>query len=361
MRSHFRLAAVVAIAVLCSPRLAGAADSTVAVTIAAGGEKEICSGVKPVVTPESATLKLGTWRIDGEPKGDAAVRVLYKAKDTAPAGIETVTCAIGADRRVVSVTVTPKAAAAPPEGPKPMTDAGSRNPISGFSDVTYPEAFKVLFLLFVLATVLESALAILFNWRPFVETFNARAVRPVVSLTFALALVIMFNIDLVTALAKLVSGNVPPPDATGKILTAMVIAGGSAAVNNLLVGLGFRQVRTPETVTPKPPADKGWISVSITRTPAITGPVTVGIGVADAAGNVPVAASLEQSSQPGYRYFFRDPGRFPGSGGYPVRKGDVVTVRVTAAKSDGTPNPLVKTWGPNAISDGAIIDLKFDM
>jgi hypothetical protein len=361
MRSHFGLAAAVATALLFSPRIARAADSTATVTISAGDEKEICTAVKPVVTPESATLKLGTWRIDGDPKGETAVRVVYKAKDTAAAGMEAVTCAVGADKRVVTVTVIPKAGASSPEVPKPTTDAGPRNSVTGFSDLTYPEAFKALFLLFVLATVLESALAILFNWRPFVETFNARAVRPVVSLAFALMLVFLFNLDLVTALAKLVSPNVPALDATGRILTAMVIAGGSAAVNNLMVGLGFRQVRTPETVTPKPPADKGWISVSITRTPTIKGAVTIGIGVADASGNVPVVASLEQSSRRGYRYFFRDPGRFPGSGGYPVKKADVVTVRVSAAKSDGSADPLVKTWGPNAIADGAIIDLKFDM
>lgn len=214
-------------------------------------------------------------------------------------------------------------------------------------------------MLFVLATVLESALAILFNWRPFVETFNARAVRPVVSLAFALAFVYMFGLDLVTALARLIRPDVSKLEGTGKFLTAMVIAGGSAAVNNLMVGLGFRQVRTPETVILKPPADKGWISVSIVRTPAITGPVTVSIGVV-ANGEVPVVASLDKTTKPGLRYFFRDPGRFPGSGGYPVKKGDNVTVKVSAQKRDAT-DRLEKTWGPNLIADGAIIDLTFTM
>lgn len=359
MKSNFGRAAMTAL--LFFPRIGLAADATAAVAIVTGDEKEICAGVKPVVTPESAMLKLGMWRIDGDPKADATVRVLYKAKDTG-AGVEVVTCTMAADKKVVTVTVTPKTAGSTSETPKPTTDAGARNSATGFSDVTYPEAFKALFLLFVLATVLESALAIIFNWRPFVETFNARAVRPVVSLFFALMLVFLFNLDIVTALAKLVSLKVPDLDATGKILTAMVIAGGSAAVNNLMVGLGFRQVRTPETVTPKPPADKGWISVSITRTPAIKGPVTVSIGVNGGGGNVPVVASIEQTSIPSYRYFLRDPGRFPGSGGYPVKKGDLVTVRVAAAKKIADSEPeMVKTWGPHVIGDGAIIDLQFDM
>lgn len=330
------------------------------VTMNAGDEKEICAGVNPSVTPDPPTR--GILRFDPDPKGTGPVKVFYKAKDTATGVSETVICAIGQTKKTVTIAITPKpASGSVPAQNKSTTDAGTRNPVSGFSDETYPEAFKALFLLFVLAAVLESALAILFNWRPFVETFNARAVRPPVSLVFALALVYVFDLDLVTALARLIRPDVPKLDGTGHILTAMVIAGGSAAVNNLMVGLGFRQVRTPDTVAAKPPADKGWISVSIVRTPAIAGPVTVAIGVSTADGHVPVVASLGKSTRPGYRYFFRDPGRFPGSGGYPVKKGDNVSVKVSALKSDHTNTTLEKPWGPHLIADGAIIDLTFVM
>jgi hypothetical protein len=243
-------------------------------------------------------------------------------------------------------------------------DNDTRNPVSGFSTEAYPEAFKALFLLFVLAIVLEMALAILFNWRPFVETFNSRAVKPVVSLAFATALVYMFQIDLVTSLAKLISPNVSPLDDTGRILTAMVIAGGSAGVNNLMVGLGFRQQRTPEQVAPKPPADTGWISVSVVRTDKIKGPVTVAIGEAGATtGKVPVVASLEHSASGRlYRYFLRDRGRFPGSGGYAVSKDKQITVKASALKNNDPNNGVLeKTWGPHTIADGAIIDVTFTM
>ncbi|MBV8048301.1 MAG: hypothetical protein JO171_14175, partial [Paludibacterium sp.] len=185
--------------------------------------------------------------------------------------------------------------------------AAGRNPVTGFSDDASPEAFKALFLLFVLATVLESALAIVFNWRPFAETFNARAVRPVVSFFVSLGIVVVFKLDVVSGLAKLITPGVPSLDVAGTILTAMVLAGGSAAVNNLMVSLGFRQIRTPETTTPKPPLDKGWISVSVERTNAIKGPVTVGIGV-ETGGNIPVVASIDCSARPGLGYFLRDRG-----------------------------------------------------
>lgn len=277
---------------------------------------------------------------------DGQVHIFYKARDTQSAVNEILTCTADGKPAQVNIAVTP---------PK-------RSSTSGFSDEAYPEAFKALFLLFVLAVVLESALAILFNWRPFVETFNSRAVKPVVSMAFSLLLVYMFKIDLVTSLAKLISPNVPALDNTGRILTAMVIAGGSAGVNNLMVALGFRQARTPETVAPAPPANKGWISVSIVRTAAIMGPVTVAIGVADPnTQQVPVIASIDRSTRPGYRYFLRDRGRFPGSGGYAVAKGDNITVKVSALNSDNTKPPIQKTWGPHTIADGAIIDLTFTM
>jgi hypothetical protein len=140
----------------------------------------------------------------------------------------------------------------------------------------------------------------------------------------------------------------------------MVIAGGSAAVNQLMLALGFRPLRSPETVSPPPPANKGWISVSIVRTDKIRGPVTVGIGVKDANDMVPVVASLNGSTIPAYRYFLRDRGRFPGSGGYTVAKGDNITVTVSASKARGN-GTVNKTWGPNIIADGAIIDLTFEM
>jgi hypothetical protein len=255
-------------------------------------------------------------------------------------------------------TVTIDVAATAPPPASSTTNAGTRPETSGFSNRTFGDAFTVLFLLFVLAVVLESALAILFNWRPFVERLNARAVRPLVSFAVALLLVFTFDIDLVTAMVNVIRLSAESPSPWGRILTAMVIAGGSAGVNNLMVGLGFRQVRTPETAVPKPPAKHGWISVSVVRKEAV-GPVSVSIGV-PTAGKTPFVHVIRESTRPGWRYFLRDPGRFPGSGGYTVAAGSDVTVEVKA-DTNNPAAPLVKTWGPNLIGEGAIIDLTFEM
>ena len=167
-------------------------------------------------------------------------------------------------------------------------------------------------------------------------------------MAFASALVYLFKIDLVTSLAKLISPKVPALDDTGRILTAMVIAGGSAAVNNLMVGLGFRQQRTAETVAPKPPRDTGWISVSIVRTAKIKGPVTVAIGEENATSHqVPVVAA-SRGQRPGWRgYFLCDRGRFPGSGGYAVAKGTNLTVKSAQPRQTAAAN-WIKRQGPTS-------------
>jgi hypothetical protein len=335
MTRHLALGAALAAALFFTLFLTTAVEAQTAVSMWPNDEKEICSGVKATVTP---VPKFGELRTVGDANGDAPVQILYRAKHTTTVVTESLTCTVGTQKQSVSITVTPA---------------------SGFSTQAYPDAFKALFLLLVLAIFLESALAILFNWRPFVEIFNSRAVKPVVSLAFALFLVYKFRIDLISTLAKLINPTVPPLDDSGRILTAMVIAGGSSAVNNLMVGFGFRQQRTPEQMAPKPPANKGWISVSIVRSELITGPVTVAIGVEND-GQIPVVSALSHSTTPGRRFFFRDRGRFPGSGGYAVEKGANITVKASADRADGS-GKLVKDWGPEVIADGAIIDLTFTM
>jgi hypothetical protein len=242
-------------------------------------------------------------------------------------------------------------------------------PAPGFTDRTYQESFKAIFLLFVLAVVLESALAVIFNWRPFVETFNARAVRPLISFVVALVFVYLFNLDIVTSLVNAATTEQFPVSTAGAVLTALVIAGGSSGVNTLLVGLGYRQIKTPETVAPRPPPQRGWIAVNIARERAV-GTVEVFIGapaaiqVPDGAGGIhtitepPAVGTIAGASNKTlFRYFMRDFGRFPGYGGFEVTAGQQCTVKVKGI--DANNNPVEHSWGPHVVAGGAIVDLEF--
>ena len=264
----------------------------------------------------------------------------------------------------VAISIEPRPASPPSTPPAPIASQNRSDPgpAAGFPPNTYDQSLKAVFLLFALAVVLESSLAVLFNWRPFVENFNARAVRPVISFVVALLVVWNFGLDLMTRLLKVITpeSTVEDRSTTGMLVTALMLAGGSAAVNNVLVGLGFRQQRTPETAVPRPPPTQGWVAVCVARRQAV-GPVSVFVGPAPAAAGLrpPLVTVLHKPSKRGLRYFLADPGRFPRTGGYAVAAGSVIEVHVVG--QDSANATVSDTWGPHTIAGGAIVDLYFTL
>jgi hypothetical protein len=193
--------------------------------------------------------------------------------------------------------------------------------------------------LFLLAVLLESALAIVFNWRPFIESFNARATRPLVSFAVALAFVVYFNFDAVTGLMNAVEKPQTQlsPNWLGYLLTAAILAGGSAGVNTMLVALGFRELKTQETASPKLDLTQAWVAVRVLQEKT-AGEVRVQIGDPGAQANLPLAGiipgSANKTSSPFRRFFLRDPGRFPPFGGYVVPSKQPCRIVVSGVKKD---------------------------
>ena len=230
-------------------------------------------------------------------------------------------------------------------------------------------ASSTILTLFLMAVLLESALATLFNWRPFVETFNARAMRPLVAFVVAYVFVRGFDYDAITALMDAVqaktAANATPPGMLGEVLTAAILAGGSAGVNTLMVALGFREVKTPASVAPKVAPQLAWIAVRIVRRDSV-GDVRVQIGnpdpaAPDDAGKIPLAGVVGQGSTGTrnalQRFFLSEKGRFPSYGGHEVPAMEPCRIIVTARGKDGTDKvvePMPKGFVP---APGAIIDL----
>jgi hypothetical protein len=226
----------------------------------------------------------------------------------------------------------------------------------------YPEAFKALFVLFVIATILESGLAVIFNWRPFVMLFDERGVKTIISVIFAFFFVKVFNLDILTRLVSVYTGEGHETSLPGAFITALVLAGGSSGVNNLLVALGFRSVKTAAQTVPRPPRTEAWVAVRLIRAQAV-GPVTVLIGTGGEAG-LPAAGTIAGSSSgnPFLRYFLRDYGRFPTSGGFAVTPvaGQTYLVGVVGNDKDGAQiGPM--TWGPYALAPGALVDVELGL
>ena len=244
------------------------------------------------------------------------------------------------------------------------------NPSSRSVDVTvipgdgaiYQQAFKSLFVLFVLALLLESGLAVLFRWRPFLVYLDGRGVKTVVNVGFALLFVSTFDMDIVTDLVNIYSQRVTPfpHGPQGYVTTALIVAGGSAAVNSIFVALGFRSVITPAQIAPKPPLTEGWVSVTLLRGKA-TGPVDVLIGAPPVAPGVqaPIAGTITGGTRFSkfVRLFVRDASRFPMSGWYAVPAGALCQVQLKGIDAAGN-SVTSRVWGPEAIAPGAIIDLE---
>ena len=220
--------------------------------------------------------------------------------------------------------------------------------------------------LFLLAVLLESALALLFNWRPFIETFNARATRPLLAFVVTLLAVHAYDYDAVTALMDAVQkAPTRPPQAFGKIMTAAILAGGSAGVNTMLVALGFRELKTAATMAPKVAADRAWIAIQVARQ-TVQGELNVHIGPPDTAnppdpGKLPLVGVIGASSKVADsglgRFFLRQPGRFPAFGGYEVETGKTCRIEIREAAAATGQAQAVLAWREFTPGSRAIIDV----
>lgn len=217
----------------------------------------------------------------------------------------------------------------------------------GLSNEIYTASAKALTMLFVTAVVLESAFAVIFNWRVFLAYFDTRGVKTIVMIVISAIVVFYFKLDVFASL--LAAFSVPDPaasatslqsqvketsDTLSKLITALVLAGGSSGVHNMMYALGFRSNRDTET-TSKPDQSEAWVSVSVTRK-NVDGPVLVtiqkldpapdGISVTALAGSVsfrrPALAEL----------LMRNLNRFPQNGGYVVEPEKTYLIQATGDK-----------------------------
>lgn len=191
--------------------------------------------------------------------------------------------------------------------------------------------------LLAVATVMETALTTLFNWRLYREFFNGRAVKTVVMVLFGGIIVSVFSYDVIARIIVLAGGKEAVTPVSG-ILSALVLAGGSAAVFELFTRLGLRSPVKPEAERPLPPQDRAWVSVRIAPI-SLVGPAEIFIEkiaepTPEEKATAPLSGVLGEKSI-GERIrsvFMTDPLRFPPSGGYSVEAGPVYRVTARAAR-----------------------------
>jgi hypothetical protein len=314
------------------------ADDSPSVSIRGGATTTLSSGDEKI-NPKSTGLK-GSITVKDSPTSPK-FRLEYTAPQTKTDFSEDVVYTVGATERKSVVTV--QAPDFPPD--------------------TYERAFRILFIAFVVALLLESGLTVLFNWRPFLMLFDARGARTVVSVIFAYIFVRAFHLNIVQDLVVAYTSQ-PINDQTSskfasEFISALILAGGSSGVNKLLVAMGYREMKTAEQVVSKPPPQVAWIAVALTRRNA-KGPVHVMVGQngaqAVAAGTITSSSRLMGL----FGYFIRDYGRFPPSGGHQVDPDVPVTVQLIG--EDQNHQPLAsKTWAVPGLAKGAIVDIRLEL
>jgi hypothetical protein len=228
---------------------------------------------------------------------------------------------------------------------------------------------STLMILFVLAVLVESALAVIFNWRLFLEMFNGRGVKTLVAIIVSWVVVYTFRLDqqVFEALLTAYGLNLPAPDAAtppdrtiGIILTTLILAGGSGGVNRILVALGYREPVSDKPRVPKLPKGKAWVAIRVTRQDAV-GPIEVHIqDKGPKSGETPLdLAGVITPTGFWYRLwsvFFLDRSRYPPTAGRDVLPGHVYAITVEARKQNGEVIECDLNKQPYSFADGAIID-----
>jgi hypothetical protein len=319
-------------------------------TISASGAQEILtveSNKRLVIltssTPiEKPAAEIGHVEVIESSTTPRTYRLIYDAPTVVADSPDNVTYAIGGSSRSVQVNVTNR-----PQPPD-LT-----------SEDIYIASFKAIFVLFIIAILLESGLAVIFNWRPFIEIFDTRGVKTIIAFALAYFFVEIFDLDITTSLVNIYSEQTWPVNLPGKIITALVLAGGSSGINNLLTAFGFRSVIRQQQVEAKPKPEEAWVAVRLIRDKA-KGSVAVLVGPQGSPSTVAGTITGRSKGNRGWRYFIRDRGRFPTAGGYSVEPEKDYEVKLEGVNETGA-RVVSPVWGPYKFAKGAIVDLELPL
>ena len=117
---------------------------------------------------------------------------------------------------------------------------------------------NVLALLFVISVVFETALTPIFNWRFFAKHCEGRGVKTPITVIAAVALLWSYDIDIFKHVIDAFAGTGNAADSSssfvGRLMTGLLVAGGSGAVFNIFTKLNLR---SPDKLAAKAAAARG--------------------------------------------------------------------------------------------------------
>jgi hypothetical protein len=309
-------------------------------------------------------LATGALSIAQAPKTDtAATQVGNKVAADKVAADKVAADKVAADKVAADKVAADKVAA-----DKVAADraAAASNPLSLNNDQIYQKSLAALTMAFVIAVLLENAFSVIFNWRVFLAYFSLRGVKTIIMIVISLLIVNAFGVDVMASLIAAYKSPPPPSapvdpasisGAVSRFITALILAGGSAGVNRIMVALGFRSNSREEDVAPRPPNNKAWVAVLVTRERAVSEVVVMikEIGPPDASSPSPIAGVVGFKRTGLASLIFRSTNRFPPNGGYTVSPNVVYSIKVEATDAQGATISALEGQ-PYVFAPGAIVD-----
>jgi hypothetical protein len=229
------------------------------------------------------------------------------------------------------------------------------------SGIKADELAAVLFALFALAILLETALATLFTWPVFLDRINRRNARMPIAMLLGVLVAWGLGFHIVSRLsATLGSSSVTPfPIWLDNLVSGLILAGGSAGVRNMMASLGLVTPARRLDPVPAPAENKAWISVSADRRDA-NAPLAVLLTVTDANGTqgpqyAGTIRAHARPPQPFFKLFLTNRARFPQVAGYSVDVGKKYTIELR----DEVTKAELKKWENCEFASGAIVDFEY--
>ncbi len=220
----------------------------------------------------------------------------------------------------------------------------------------YQASLRALTVLFVVAILIENALALVFNWKVYRAFFSERGLKPIASFVVSLIVVQQFGLDIVASLLDAYgeASSATSSNLATEILTAMIVAGGSSGVNTVMRSLGYRSNQSAEVA--KPPKDKAWIAVRVDKG---LGKGAMQISVTEdnsVSGDLPAIAGTVMKSRPTLTSLLtRNTNRFPANGGYEVVPNKTYRISLIG-EEDGEQVVIPVGGGPVKLAPRAIVD-----
>lgn len=117
----------------------------------------------------------------------------------------------------------------------------------------------------VFVIIIESAMAAVFNWRFYRVMFGGHAIRTPIMVVVGWLVVTQFDYDIVARLLQLsIHGtDTVASTALSKILSALVIAGGSGGVFAIFARLGLRNPLAGSEPPPALDATQAWLAIHL--------------------------------------------------------------------------------------------------